>query len=574
MKNLERVLEQSVKPLSWQVELNAALVQAVTSRQPAMVQQLIQAGAAVPHHSQSYPLLFVALDLKEFESFQMLLSHTPETVIRDTLYSTSGSLFHAAVRSGNLDIVKQVAEIFVGLSLPLDTAECVARLTPLHIAVRWLSAKPGPVQWFSKDKSLKQRKQAKLAGNVKDSSKRKMPKDIYGGRNDSSMKFDTSIVEYILSKGANVNAADKNGRTPLHEAAIIGCEPLVRILLDYKADASIVDDKQHIPWMYAIIFHRDTIRSLLEERSDITTCHAIGGRSVLHLACASGCVESVKVLLSRGMDLCAVSDEGLTPLMEAVKHPNLNCVKYLLSQKDCDVNQSCNNATALSLALQELNSYNSQILKILSALKEVGADLNQCDASGNTLLLTYFDNEDVRNWLLENGANINVVGADVVTCLWLAVKKSGQEAVDIVSQLMNLNVNMYLADQVTVEDGTERTPFQHAVISGNHELCTLFLNAGCRGYKLKTWLQSDDGKEYLSNMHESMKPVIQRIEKHVFKPRRLEDTCRQAVLASLGSTEVERKIGCLPLPQLLKIQMKWPVFLQWKQACYNESVDA
>ena len=551
------------------MELNAALVQAMTTRQSCMVQRLLQAGAAVPHHDQRYPLLFIALDLKEFTSFQMLLNHTPELVIRDTLHCASGSLFHAAVRAGNLDIVKQVADIFTGLALPLDTAESITGLTPLHIAVRWLSTKSSPIQWFSKDKSLKKRKQDKRAG-LKDSNKRSG--DVYGKRNDSNMEYDTSIVEFLLSKGASVNTVDKNGMTPLHEAAVIGYGPLVRMLLDYGADPSLVDNKQYIPWMYAIVFHRTSIISLLDERSDVTVCQT-GGRSILHLACASGCLQSIKALLSKGMHLQSVSDEGLTPLMEAVRSQHLNCVLYLLEQESCDVNQVNNDTSALTVALQQLNKFNMHGHKVLTALKQAGADLNQRDSNRNTPLLSYFDNVYVRTWLMENGADVNILGKDFTSCIWIAANKSGQCATDAVTQLMNFNVDMRLADQVIVEDGVERTAFQCALMSRNVELCTLFINAGCRGHKLKTWLQSDSSKAFLSNMDDSMKLVIDRIERHVSKTRRLEDICRHAVLGSLGSTDVQSNIDGLPLPHLLKIQMKWPVYLKWKESCYKEGVD-
>ena len=47
-------------------------------------------------------------------------------------------------------------------------------------------------------------------------------------------KIIINIIEFLLKKGANINAKDKFGATPLHLAAISGYTDSVKVLLEKK----------------------------------------------------------------------------------------------------------------------------------------------------------------------------------------------------------------------------------------------------------------------------------------------------------------------------------------------------
>ena len=49
------------------------------------------------------------------------------------------------------------------------------------------------------------------------------------------------ILESVISKGAEVEIKDKDGRTPLHYAAEFNSTECVKILIDNKCDVNCVD---------------------------------------------------------------------------------------------------------------------------------------------------------------------------------------------------------------------------------------------------------------------------------------------------------------------------------------------
>jgi cytohesin len=69
------------------------------------------------------------------------------------------------------------------------------------------------------------------------------------------------VVQTALQNGADPNAKDEDGRTPLHYAAEKGHAEIVKVLLKRGADPRIADNRGRIPLDYA---NDSAIRSLLE----------------------------------------------------------------------------------------------------------------------------------------------------------------------------------------------------------------------------------------------------------------------------------------------------------------------
>jgi len=54
------------------------------------------------------------------------------------------------------------------------------------------------------------------------------------------------VVKLMVAKGADINAKDYNGTTPLHEAAWSGHKDVVELLVDNGANVSAKDDESKV----------------------------------------------------------------------------------------------------------------------------------------------------------------------------------------------------------------------------------------------------------------------------------------------------------------------------------------
>ena len=212
-------------------------------------------------------------------------------------------------------------------------------------------------------------------------------------------------VQQMIDHGANVNAANKDGTTPLILACSRAQEESVRILLKAKANPNITDGDGDASLHAAIA--GDCSHEILQEISyygvDVNATNK-RGRTALLLSCSYGKMDSIKVLLRAGADPTIVDDEGFSCLHAAV-------------------DGRCSKET-----LQELIAHGSHI----DATRKDGTNalLRACSTG---------QSESVR-CLLNAGADVNIAKSDGNTCLHEAVYGKCSEGIlqNIIEQGMDV----------------------------------------------------------------------------------------------------------------------------------------
>lgn len=131
-----------------------------------------------------------------------------------------------------------------------------------------------------------------------------------------------SIVEYLISKGADVNARNLDGNTPMHNAAIGDSIRSISILWKNGGLVDVANNDGMTPLMRAVRAGKeDAVRELIACNANVALADN-DGRTALHYAAISGSGKMVSFLLESGADLRVKDRKGHTANWYALYYGN------------------------------------------------------------------------------------------------------------------------------------------------------------------------------------------------------------------------------------------------------------
>lgn len=158
-----------------------------------------------------------------------------------------------------------------------------------------------------------------------------------------------NLVRKLMTSGAQVDARDHHGNTPLHIASKEGYPEVVKILLEPVNFSETSGNSYDIPYqaipqdlegrnydgqvcvhLAAEGCHLETLSLLLDNGADVNCRDGKSGRTILHYAAESGCIPLLQFLLKRtNIDVNAMTYSRLTPVMLARGRGNSDAVRLL-----------------------------------------------------------------------------------------------------------------------------------------------------------------------------------------------------------------------------------------------------
>lgn len=127
--------------------------------------------------------------------------------------------------------------------------------------------------------------------------------------------------------------------TLLHSAAAAGCPQFVTLLLEFGANPNAVDGGGHSPLYSACNAtegradeRAEVVRLLAESGADVNANHGVNKCAPLHTAARRGSVSAASVLLEYGADIEARDSDGDTPLRRAINCGKPEAADFLLSR--------------------------------------------------------------------------------------------------------------------------------------------------------------------------------------------------------------------------------------------------
>jgi ankyrin repeat protein len=244
------------------------------------------------------------------------------------------------------------------------------------------------------------------------------------------------VAQLLVEHGANVDTRDKDHVTLLHLASYFRERNLVRVLLSHGAYVNAEDDQGRTP-LYTLFWEADDysdedffgVAQLLVERGAVLNAREKNYETPLHLVSYLPDLKLVQMLLDRGANVNAEDNRGRTPLhrvfLEAKYYSDEEFfdVVQLLVGHGADVNAQDNGyETPLHLA------FYFPKLKLVRMLLDHGANVNAEDNHGRTPLLRVlgakgYSDEDcfqVAQLFVDHGADVNARDDDHETPLHLA----------------------------------------------------------------------------------------------------------------------------------------------------------
>ena len=173
----------------------------------------------------------------------------------------------------------------------------------------------------------------------------------------ATLKEQNDVVKYLIDEGSRVNVKNRYGVSPLLLCAEGGNEALVELLVSVGADIN------------------------MSPSGDLATEHILAGQTPLYGAAKKGHFNICKFLIEKGAIIDAETMTGATPLYTAVEEGHFDIVKLLIENK-ANINKCPSGDWASHLSI------NNQSPLLLACIK---------------------NNTEIAEYLISNGANVNLV---------------------------------------------------------------------------------------------------------------------------------------------------------------------
>ncbi len=148
----------------------------------------------------------------------------------------------------------------------------------------------------------------------------------------ASISGNTEVIKTLIDAEVDVNGVDNVGESALHKA--VNSE-IVQKLVKLGARVNNTNNNGQTPLITActgIYFPRfETLSALLNAGADVNIVDK-NGVSALHVACQTGQLNAVELLIAYGANITLANAEGWTPLSLATSFDNIEVADFIIRE--------------------------------------------------------------------------------------------------------------------------------------------------------------------------------------------------------------------------------------------------
>lgn len=292
-------------------------------------------------------------------------------------------------------------------------------------------------------------------------------KDIFAGEiHQAARKGDLAAIKMLLEKNpALIDIKDSQGSTPLHYAAALGNEEVVKLLLERGANIDAGSSAGDTPLHWAAYSDRILIVGLLIDKGARIDAVNPNGVTPLHMAASAGHVNAAELLIDRGANINAKNIFGDTPLHWAVFYGHKGMVDLLVA-KGVAVDAKSSEGRFF---LHEGAAGGHE--KLVGMLLQKGADIKSENNNGGSLLHSAASGAltDIIEMAIKNGLGVNARDRYGLTPLHYGAANGYANVVELLTRRgADINPRAF--------DG--RTPFNMAIDAGKQAAADLLIAKG------------------------------------------------------------------------------------------------
>jgi len=171
---------------------------------------------------------------------------------------------------------------------------------------------------------------------------------------------DFDLIQHCLAHGADINLQTPSGQSALQMSASFGNLKIIKLLIDNGADLNARDESLGTVLHKAINFHQQEVARLLIESGAKLNQKFSYGNTEIHLAALSGSADLIRPLVGHGAAIDAVNEYNHTALYYAAKHGFRATADSLIAMganKNSIVETNYGNAPQLTVPLKEGEAY-------------------------------------------------------------------------------------------------------------------------------------------------------------------------------------------------------------------------